>query len=75
MFSDLQTTGKLLVFAGLILITAGTFLIFEGRIPWLGQLPGDLRITGEKYAFYFPVVTCILVSIILSLIIWILRKN
>jgi hypothetical protein len=46
-----------------------------GKIPWIGRLPGDLTIRGEKYTFYFPLATSILISIVLSLIFWFIGRK
>ena len=42
-------------------------------IPWLGRLPGDIRIERENFHFYFPLVTCLLLSLVLSLVVWLIR--
>ena len=60
--------GKLFVISGSILIALGLFFIAGSKIPGLGKLPGDIYIKKETIVFYFPIVTCILISIILSLL-------
>ncbi|NQT33280.1 MAG: DUF2905 domain-containing protein [Candidatus Omnitrophica bacterium] len=66
---------KLLLITGLIFIfMAGIFLLAAG-VPWFGKLPGDIMIKRENFTFYFPITTCILASIILSVIIYLLFKN
>lgn len=60
--------GKMLIIMGIVMVVAGLFIAYGPRIPWLGKLPGDIRIEGKNGSFYFPVVTCIIISIILSLI-------
>jgi len=60
--------GKILIFFGAILIFLGLIFSFTGRIPYFGKLPGDIYIKKENFTFYFPITTCILVSIILSVI-------
>jgi hypothetical protein len=63
-----------------ILITIGAILLLAGILwPWLarlglGRLPGDIRVETESGGFYFPIVTCIVISVVLSLILWILRR-
>ncbi|WP_279384257.1 DUF2905 domain-containing protein [Geotalea toluenoxydans] len=47
---------------------------FAGKIPWLGRLPGDIYIKRENFSFYFPLATSILVSLLLSLILWLFRR-
>ncbi|SFT63615.1 Protein of unknown function [Selenomonas sp. GACV-9] len=60
--------GKMLIGMGILLIIVGGILHFGGKfLPW-GKLPGDISITGEHGSFYFPVVTCIVISIVLSFI-------
>ena len=66
--------GKSLIVIGLIIAVIGVILTFAGRIPWLGRLPGDIYIKRENFTFYFPLVTSILISVVLSLILWLLRK-
>ena len=65
---DISGIGKLLIFFGIILAVAGILLVFMGKIPWFGKLPGDIYIKKENFSFYFPLATSILLSIILSLI-------
>ena len=66
--------GKLLIILGLTLAAAGLLLTFAGRIPLLGKLPGDLRLERENFTFYFPLGTCLLLSLLLSLIFWLFRR-
>ncbi|MBI5577302.1 MAG: DUF2905 domain-containing protein [Deltaproteobacteria bacterium] len=65
---------KLLIVAGLILIAVGLFFLISDKIPWLGKLPGDFTIKRDNFTFYFPLATCIIISVIVSLILWLLRK-
>jgi hypothetical protein len=67
--------GRLLIVTGLVLLAAGLVITFAGRLPFhLGRLPGDIRIEGRNFSFYFPIVTCILISAVLTLVLWILRR-
>jgi len=67
--------GRLLITAGVVLIVAGVLVTLLGRLPIrLGHLPGDIHIQGKNSSFYFPLTTCILISIILSLIMWLFRR-
>lgn len=70
----MPSIGKLLIISGLILAAAGLLLLFSDKIPWLGRLPGDITVKRDNFTFYFPLATCILISIILSLILWFFRK-
>jgi len=58
----------MLMFAGGAMLVVGALLSFGGKIPWLGRLPGDIVIEREHVRFYFPIVTSILISIVLSLL-------
>ena len=64
---------KLLVTLGVILVAAGLLWPYQSRLG-LGRLPGDIAIQGERGGFYFPIVTCLLVSLVLSLIFWLAGK-
>ncbi len=57
--------GLLMVLLGLILFVAGHF---SGKVPWLGRLPGDIYIQRGTWTFYFPLATCLIVSILLTLL-------
>jgi len=66
--------GKTLIAAGILLVAVGLLLTFGGKLNFIGKLPGDLRIERENFSFFFPLGTCLLVSLLLSLIIWIFRR-
>lgn len=66
--------GKSLILLGIVLIVAGLFFTYGGRLPFLGKLPGDFRIQRENFSFYFPLTSCLLVSGLLSLIFWLFRR-
>jgi len=67
--------GKLLLFLGLLFIVIGAIFMFSGKIPWLGKLPGDIIIRRKNFTFYFPLATSIIISIILTLIFWLLGRK
>ena len=69
----MQHPAWLLIFVGLIIVAIGAVWLLAPSIPWLGKLPGDIRMEGENYQFYFPVVTCIVVSLLLTGIMWLVR--
>jgi hypothetical protein len=70
----LRETGKLLMVVGILLVGAGALLAFGGKLPFrLGRLPGDIAYQGRNGSFNFPVVTCILLSVILSLLLWVVN--
>ena len=66
--------GKILVLAGLLLAAVGALLWSGIGKSWLGRLPGDINYKSDNFSFHFPIVTCILLSLILSLILWLFRK-
>jgi hypothetical protein len=66
--------GKLLILFGVILIAVGAVLTVAGKLPCLGRLPGDIAYKGEHFTFYFPIVTCVLVSAVLSLLVYLFRR-
>lgn len=66
--------GKTLIIIGLVIAVIGVILTFAGKIPWIGRLPGDIHVKRDNFTFYFPLATSILISVILSLILWLLRK-
>jgi len=64
--------GRLLLVCGIALAVVGGFFFFGGRLPFrLGRLPGDIAYQGKNSGFYFPIVTCIVLSVALTLILWI----
>ncbi|MEM8939772.1 MAG: DUF2905 domain-containing protein [Bacteroidota bacterium] len=65
--------GKLLILIGIVLIIAGLLFHFNPNIP-LGRLPGDIRIERENFKFYFPITTCILISLALILLNYLYQK-
>jgi thiosulfate reductase cytochrome b subunit len=66
--------GKILIIIGLILVLAGLLYLYGSKIPFLGKLPGDIRIERENFSFYLPVGTCLLISALLSLILWLFKR-
>jgi len=68
-------TGRFLIIAGSILLAAGVLISFSPKLPtWLGRLPGDITFRRGNFSFYFPLATSLLLSAIMSLIIWLFRK-
>lgn len=62
-----------LVVAGLVIVGFGVVWLLAPSIPWLGKLPGDIRIERENFKFYLPVVTCIVISLLLTGVMWLIR--
>jgi hypothetical protein len=70
--------GKFIISIGLLIVFIGAIFIFREKIPLLkklGHLPGDVVIEKENFKFYFPITTSILISIVISLILWIIRAS
>jgi Protein of unknown function (DUF2905) len=71
----MQEVGKLVVLVGVCLVVAGVILWrFPSLFNWVGKLPGDISIQKENFSLYFPVVTCLLVSILITLLVWLFRR-
>lgn len=66
--------GKGLILFGLLVAAVGALLLFSDKIGWIGRLPGDITIRRGNFTFYFPLATCLIVSALLSLLIWLFRK-
>lgn len=66
--------GKSLLIFGILLIVAGAVLIFSDKIPFLGKLPGDIVVKRKNFTFYFPLATSILLSILISIVLYLIGK-
>lgn len=66
--------GRTLIFFGLLLLALGLVLSLAGKLPWIGHLPGDITIQRGRFTFYFPITTCILISVIVSLVLYFFRR-
>jgi hypothetical protein len=66
--------GKMLIIVGIVFIVMGFAFLFGDKIPFLGKLPGDISIQKERFSFYFPITTSIIISIVLSILFAIFRK-
>ena len=71
----MESMGKTLIVIGVVLVIAGLIVYFGPRLPLLGRLPGDIAIQKKNFSFHFPVTTCILISILLTLILFLLRRR
>jgi len=68
--------GRALIILGVVLIVVGVLITFGPRLPIkLGRLPGDIVIRGKNSVFYFPIVTCVLLSAILTLVMWLFKPR
>ena len=66
--------GKVLVIAGLLIAAVGALLWAGIGKSWLGKLPGDIHYSRDNFSFHFPIVTCLIVSAILTLLLWLARR-
>ncbi|MEW6296516.1 MAG: DUF2905 domain-containing protein [Thermodesulfobacteriota bacterium] len=66
--------GKMLMVLGGILLLVGLLFTAGAKLPWLGRLPGDIYIQRDNFSFYFPLATCLLVSVLLSLVLFLFRR-
>jgi hypothetical protein len=73
--SGVHDIGRMLVVFGLLIALVGVALVLVGRVPWLGRLPGDIHIHRGNWTFYFPLATSLLLSVVLTLILWILGRR
>lgn len=69
-----QDVGRMFIVMGLMLVAVGVLLTLGNRFP-LGRLPGDIVVRGKNSVFYFPIVTCVIVSAVLSLVMWLLSRR
>ena len=67
--------GKSLVVIGLVIAVVGVMVMLAGRVPWLGRLPGDIYVQRGNWSFYFPLVTSLVVSVLLTLLFWLFGRR
>ena len=67
--------GKILVGFGLLIAFAGVVLVLVGRVPWIGRLPGDIHIQRGNFIFYFPLATSLLLSVVLTLLLYVVGRR
>jgi len=67
--------GRTLLVLGIVLALVGLVLMIAPRVPWLGRLPGDFSFGGEGWRVYIPLGTSILISLVLSLVIWLFNRR
>lgn len=71
----MEKVGKIMVIVGVVIAVAGVVVWLLGdKLRFLGRLPGDIRIEKENYSIYIPVTTMVLVSILLSLVVWVVQR-
>ena len=71
---ETSSFGRWLIGAGLILVVVGLIVVLHPKVPWLGHLPGDIHIQRGNFSLYFPLATCLGVSLILSVVLKLFKK-
>jgi hypothetical protein len=71
---DLDNLGRFLLFIGVIFALLGVVLIALPKIPFVGRLPGDFIVERGRFLFYFPIASCLLASMLLSLVVWLFNR-
>lgn len=66
--------GKFLILVGIVIIAIGALLLLSGKIPYIGRLPGDIIIQRKNFTFYFPLATSIILSLIITFILWLIGR-
>ena len=73
---DNENVGRVLIYAGLAFLVLGVLVTLGERLPIrLGRLPGDIVVRGKSTTFYFPIVTCLIVSLVLTLLSWLFSRR
>ena len=70
----MESLGRILILFGILLVVLGLVLTVGAKIPWLGQLPGDIYIRRENFSLYFPLTSCLLLSLIITLVLYLFRR-
>lgn len=71
----MEPLGRLLMALGVVLLALGALLAFGPSLPFLGRLPGDIQIERPGFRLYFPLATCIAVSVVLSILLWLFSRG
>ena len=70
-----QNPGRYIIFIGIAVVIIGVLIYFlHDKLHWIGRLPGDIRIERENFRFYFPIVTMIVISLVLTIVINLIKK-
>ena len=72
---DSTGLGKVILFTGLFITLCGAIILLAGKVPFLGRLPGDIHIQRPGFSFHFPIITCLLLSVLLTIILNIFMKR
>ncbi len=71
----MEQIGRFLILTGIIIVVLGLVIMLAGKLPFIGRLPGDIVIQRKNFTFYFPLATSLLISAVLTLILWILSRK
>ena len=71
----MNDVGKILVAFGLLIALVGVVVVLVGRVPWIGRLPGDIHIQHGNWTFYFPLATSLLLSVVLTLLFYVMGRR
>ena len=66
--------GRMLIILGIVIVAVGLLILLAHKIPHIGRLPGDIYVKKDSFTFYFPLTTCIIVSLLLTLVFWLFRR-
>ncbi|MBC7185710.1 MAG: DUF2905 domain-containing protein [Calditrichaeota bacterium] len=72
---DLNPIARMLILFGLFLAGVGVLLLLVRQVPFLGKLPGDILVQRKNFTFYFPIATCVVLSLVLSLILYLFSRR
>ncbi|MDY6838872.1 MAG: DUF2905 domain-containing protein [Thermodesulfobacteriota bacterium] len=72
--NPLSGLGKVLIVTGLVMVGLGIFMILAPKVPWLGKLPGDILVKKENLRIYFPITTCIIISLVLTILFYLFKR-
>jgi len=67
--------GKALVLLGILLTVVGVLMLLASRVSWIGRLPGDVHVQRDNWSFYFPITTSIVISVVISLLLYLVRRR
>jgi len=70
----MEGIGRILLIVGLLIAGMGVFLVLFDRVPWFGSLPGDIYYESDSFSFYFPLATCLIISLVASLILFLVQR-
>ncbi len=67
--------GKILMGVGALVLLIGVIVyLFNDKLNWLGRLPGDVRVEQENFRFYMPIATCVVLTVVINLVLWLIRR-